>query len=236
MKRLTDAWFEFNGVSSKNMGVKLLAMPKRPVPAEKGEILTIPGRDGFLWASERAARESITINVECVSSAKFDKNAVIKWLSGAGDLVFSDDKAKAYRARVIAEYATENQFLHFDAQRFTVPFDCQPYRYAYPAPSAVKMTSAGILVNPGTADSLPRIVISGKGDITVNINEHIIDVTGGSVIIDCESMDCLSTDGGELANNRVTMTDFPRLVPGDNAISWIGDVNYVSFRGRWRYL
>ncbi len=236
MKRLTEAWFEFAGTRSDRMGVRLLAMPKRPHAAEKGELLTVPGRSGYLWMSEGGARETIDISAECESMDGYNADAVSAWLSGDGLLIFSDEPNRAYRARVIDEYTRESRFLHFDAQKFGVVFTCQPHRYLYPAADIIKFTAAGYATNPGTAASSPRIVITGSGDMTVNVGAYQIDISGGSIIVDSEMQDCFDTDGITLANNRVSMEEFPVLNPGANRISWSGGVTNVAIEGRWRYL
>ena len=236
MRRLTEAWFEFAGVRSDEIGVRLLAMPKRPQAAEKGERLMIPGRSGYLWMSEAGAREAVELRIECVSDDAYNADAVAEWLSGEGLLVFSDEPNRAYQARVVDEFARESRFLHFDAQRFTVPFLCQPHRYLYPAAASIKLTAKGSVSNPGTAESLPRIKIAGSGNLTVNIGAYQVDVSGGTVIIDSEKMDCFASDGITLANSRVSMDEFPRLAPGANNISWSGNVSSVTIDGRWRYL
>ena len=51
MKKLTSAWFEFAGARNTDRGVRLLSLPVRYHPAERGEFLRVPGRNGSLWAA-----------------------------------------------------------------------------------------------------------------------------------------------------------------------------------------
>lgn len=235
MKMITDAWFEFNGVRSTDMGVRLMALPKRPIAAEKGEKISVPGRDGYLWMSEGGAREAIIVNVSCTTVDGYNPNGLAKWLSGEGLLIFSDDPKSAYRARVISEYAREYRFLRFDAEKFDIPFECQPYRYVYPDPSRIKLTASQVVDNPGNVYSLPKITVNGGGEITLHVGDYMIDIEGGSVVIDSETMECFDT-AGRLANDRVSMDEFPRLLPGDNPVMWSGNVTSVLIDGRWRNL
>ncbi len=234
MKRLTEAWFEFGGVRCDEKHIRLMAMPKRPIPAHQGEKIEVPGRDGFLWKSNRSARSGMEIAVECSTLEGFSPDELAAWLRGDGLLRFSDEPDRAYRAHVIEEFVRESMFLRFDRQRFTVQFSCQPHRYIYPAADAETLTAPGVIENPGNTWSLPRITVEGSGDMTVYVGAYQIDISGGSVIVDSEMMDCFEPDGITLANHRVTMDEFPRLLPMGNAVSWTGDVTKVTVEGRWR--
>lgn len=236
MKQLPTAWFEFNGTRSDAMHVRLMAMPKRPIAAEQGEQIEIPGRDGYLWSPRRDARAAISLSVDCTTEDGYASQNVSRWLTGSGLLRFSDDPNRTYQARVCDEYARESMFLQFDKQKFTTTFACQPHRYLYPEADTVVLTSAGYAINPCTASSLPRIKVTASGAFSIYIGAFSADVSGGSVIIDSELVDCFAADGVTLANSRVTMDEFPQLLPGGNAISWDGSVTSVEIQGRWRDL
>ena len=233
MNRLTSAWFELNGVRCDQKGLRLMAMPKRPVPSLQGEKIEVPGRDGFLWIGRNNARNAITIPVECRTMDGYSPDDVAAWLEGGGMLRFSDEPNWAYRAQVDNEFIRESVYLNFDQQKMTIPFSCQPRRYLYPAMADTVLYAAGNVVHPGYFPSLPRITVAGIGDITLMIGENQIDISGGSVIIDSELMDCFDADGVTLANTRVTMDDFPVLKPGETAVRWEGTVTSVTIAGRW---
>ena len=238
MRRLTEAWFEFKGVRSDSMSVRLMAMPERPKAARKGRKISVPGRDGDLWQGENDAREGISIRVECTTKDGYSAAEINKWLDGEGILRFSDEPNRAYRAQINEEWRRKNRFLSFDEQVFTVVFDCEPHRYIYPEPIDVIAENGGIIENPGTAYSLPRITIAGEGDMSVMIAGQRIDVLAGSVIIDSELAICYESDGNYInpVDYRVIMDDFPRIPPGISTVTWTGNVSSVTVEGRWRYL
>lgn len=236
MNRLTEAWFEFCGVRCDTKKVRLLHMPRRPAPAERGERIEVPGRSGFLWMPD-GARNAIQIAVDCESMDGYTPESVASWLCGTtGFLRFSDEPNRAYKARLIDEYARENTFLRFDRQSFTLVFDCQPWRYIYPEPATITLASSGSVTNSGTVPSDPRIQVTCTGDVTLLIGAYPVEISGGSVIIDSELMEALSADGTLLANDRVTLDEFPKLLPGANAISWSGNVTSVTITPRSRCL
>lgn len=234
MKRLTEGWFEFNGVHCESMGVRMMDIPKRPLPAKQGNALEIDGKSGYLWQSRRKAYEPITISVECSTMDGFSADTLGGWLAEGGLLRFSDEPDRAYRARVTDEFLRSSMFFGFDRQVFTVPFLCQPFRYIYPAAEPETLTGAKVISNPGTAYSEPRITINGSGELVVYVGEYMISATGAGFIVDSETMDCYELDGVTLANGRVTMEDFPVIPPGGAVISWAGGVTSVTIEGRWR--
>lgn len=236
MRRLTEGWFEFGGVRCDDRHARLMAMPKRPIPARRGEAQEVPGMDGDLWKGEKDARLPIVISAECETTDGWSADELAEWLQGSGLLRFSDEPDRAYRARVTAGIPRENRFLSFDRQIFTVRFECQPHRYLYPAAEPTVLIAEGTVYNPGTAKSRPRITIEGSGDMTMAIGGQLIGVAGGSVIIDSELQDCFDPDGVTLANGRVTLDEFPQMLVGANPVSWTGNVTKITIEGRWRYL
>lgn len=236
MRMLTEAWFEFSGIKSGDIGLRLMKMPRRYTPAKRGVYEEVPGRDGYMWLPEDAYMP-VDITVECQTLDDYSMDDINAWLIGRGEswLRFSDEPGRAYKAQVIDAANAENRFLRFDRKVLSIPFRCQPHRYEYPESAAVTVVD-NYVDNPGTADSLPRIVVTASGDWSIAINGELIEVTGGSVIIDSELRDCLSIDGAELANSRVTLSNFPKLSPGANLISWTGSVSNVSVLRRVRYI
>ena len=76
--------------------------------------------------------------------------------------------------------------------------------------------------------------IEAEGDFALAVNGDLIEVKGGSVIIDSELKECIGPDGAQLANGRVALERFPVLESGRNAVSWAGDVRKVTIVPRWR--
>lgn len=237
MKRLGEAWFSFGGVRSSDMGLRLVRMPERKNAARKGAAVGVPGRDGMLWI-DGGGYAQVRIEVECESTDGFDETAVRAWLGGAQKkaLVFSDRQDREYRARVTQGAGMGSARDGYDRKRIVIPFVCDPLVYARPEASAVVLTAAGTVENPGTAQSEPRIAVTAAGDYTLVVNGRMMEVKGGSIIIDSELRDCLSADGASLANSRVTMDEFPKLDPGANNVSWTGNVTKVEIARRVRYL
>ena len=236
MRVLQQAWFEFKGANSTDMGVMLLSRPQRGQPTENGERVQVSGRSGRLWLSD-GSYDNATAEVACIAP-QGDMDAILAWLTGSGWLRFSDEPDRAYQARVSQGIVRAQPFARFAAQQFTVQFDCQPFRYLYPAAAALTLTAQGTISNPGTADSCPRIIVQGSGDIVLCVGDCAMAFEGvtDGVVVDSEQMEVLNLAETQLLNGCAELDAFPVLKPGANAVSWTGDVAQVSILPRWRFV
>lgn len=243
MKKLGSAWFEFAGARNTDKGVRLLSLPVRYHPAERGELVQAPGRSGYLWASDGAYNNVLT-RVQCQTTDDADMAVVDAWLRGEGELRFCDDANRFYRARVTKEFSRSAAMNRFVNQEFTVTFDCHPFLYHVPADGGDDVTLTGsptTVSNPGTYKSAPRIRIEGAGAVVLTIGTQIVEIEDleDGIIIDSELGDCFNLTQSALLNDRVTLMDdeFPTLAPGDNIISWTGaGVTGITITPRWRDL
>ena len=240
MKKLESVWFEFAGACNTDKGVRLLSLPVRYHPAERGKLVEVPGRDGYLWAAD-GAFDNVLTRVQCQTTDDADMAAVDAWLRGAGELRFSDDPERFYRARVVKEFSRSAAMNRFVNQAFTVTFDCQPFLYHREVENITLDGNPNTVTNPGTYKSAPRLTIEGTGDAVLTIGTQILEVTdlAGGVIIDSELGECFDLTETAMRNDRVTLMDdnFPALHPGANIISWTGTgVTKITVTPRWRDL
>lgn len=239
MKRLTEAWFSYAGKRSDEMGILLTGMPTRNHPAANGTYEVVPGRDGRLWFPD-GSFDQVAVRINCVTDGSVSIDEINAWLSGSGELIFSDEPDRAYRARVTKEFARASKIARMDAQEFPVTWDCDPYRYLYPAEAAQTVSNGGSIINPG-AKSLPRITIAGSGDVALLVGTQLVEIEGmeDGIIIDSEQKDAINfSDGLTLENEKIALDEFPVLNPGANMISWTGEgtITSLSILPRWRYL
>ena len=64
MRRLTEAWFEYRGIRSSDMGIKLRKMATRTAPGVSIERKRVSGRDGTLRYG-RATDDDVQVRIEC---------------------------------------------------------------------------------------------------------------------------------------------------------------------------
>ncbi|MDV9617242.1 phage tail protein, partial [Clostridioides difficile] len=93
------------------------------------------------------------------------------------------------------------------------------------------------LINTGMA-SYPLIKVFGNGDITLEINNEVIELTEvqGHIYIDCELMNAYKIDihTNDVVNENSRMFgEFPTFKHGENIITYSGDVEKIEIEPRW---
>lgn len=245
MNRIKEAWFEFKGIRSDAMGVYLRQMPTRTVSAPKYNRKAVSGKNGTVKVSGGEYNDSqVSLEMDVLDEKLMP--SVLGWLTGSGELRFSDEPDVVYTdATVDKDFQRKQIFPRTTAQRFTVKWTCDPFRRAYPDPEPIVITESNTQIdNPGTADALPRIAIVGSGDFSLTIGMHTMffsNVESG-IIIDTELMDAFTADGTLLANDKVN-GEFIKIRPGMSTVQWLtggedsnGSVESVTIMPRWRYL
>lgn len=240
MKRLTEAWFRFKGIDSRDMGIMLKSMPVRYIPGRNITRKHAAGVDGN-YAYGDGSYNDARVQLECDLRDESKLADVLAWLTGDGELIFSDEPDLAYDASIEKEYSRASITARLTGQRFTVTWTCKPFRRMVPAPGKFPLTAAGTITNPGTVYSLPKITIVGSGDFSLSINTQTMfftDISGG-VVLDCELQDAFVLDESTLCNDNVSGAFF-RLEPGANMIGWVledgADIESVTIEPRWRCL
>ncbi|WP_027309424.1 distal tail protein Dit [Caloramator sp. ALD01] len=224
----------FKGIDSSTFGLKVRKRPPICQAETKNIKIEIPGRDGYLIYSDNT-RKGFTIPVEFFfSTDNYIQNIrqIKEWLSGEGNLIFSDEPDKYYKATVYSAFNIEIALQKLG--QFIVLFDCQPFAYAVNN-NLITLTAPGNINNPGNIESQPRITVYGQGNITLNINDNIIQLIDvvNSITVDSELFDCYK--GNELKNNCM-IGEFPTLKPDDNSISWEGKIYRIEIIPNWRWI
>ena len=232
--------FTFGGKNSFfDYGIVIAKRPNLPSPKRRVHYMDIPGRHGRVQYDEKTY-EDITILVEC--GLKSRENLIeqldkIKgWLFniGEGDLIFSFQEDKKYVAQVVNAIDFTQVFKY--TSKFPIVFNCSPFKYAADN-EIIMLTQTGTLIkNPGTLESEPIINIYGIGDITLNIDDHVIELYGveDKVIINSEIKDCYDDAMNNL--NSKMVGEFPVLQVGDNIFTWTGNVSKIEVVPNWRWL
>lgn len=247
MARVNASWFEFKGKISTDMDVRLMDVHVFSRGEARGSEESVAGRSGYVWLSDGAS-EAFEVKRICRAPSSRLRE-ISAWLSGAGNLRFSQEEGAMYDARVIKAIEYKRVIPGMNPlYEFAVIFSCQPFPRVWPEAEAVVINKSNTkLSNPGTAPALPRVEIAGSGDFSLTIGMQTLfftDVDKG-IIVDSELGDAFTRDGALLANDHVD-GDLFQIQPGTNYVSWLaggagddgadkaGSVTKVTITPRWR--
>jgi len=214
-----SAYFIYNGISSKDMGVILKGLPPITKPKRKIEAVVVPGRNGNLYIDE-GCYEPIGITLECALKRNTDPRTITKWLQEFGTITFSDELDKFYKATIVNSIPLSRVFKVY--REFIIQLELQPIalsnqEYIYECSDNEIHT----LEIECSAEMNPYIKITGSGEIQLTINNKICNVNIDEEYIEIDSELQNAYKDTESKNNKMN-GEFPILIPGENTIQLIG--------------
>lgn len=224
--------FSINGVSSSTVGIFLKDEPRlsEAIPVE--DVYNIPGRNGDIRVGT-GAYQNRTLSMSCFADAD-DMSDIYAFLfgnEGYQKLILSNDSTHFLLASVTS--APEFQPMLGKLANFSIEFSCKPQRFLVSGETPVQMTDGGIIQNQTVFNALPvaSVTISGTGTLT--IGNYIVTITDytGTITIDSSIMQAYN--GTTNLNAYISCEEFPVLVPGNNTVSWDGDITAVSIAPNW---
>ena len=124
----------------------------------------------------------------------------------------------------------------------SLKFNCKPQRFLKQGEFPIEVTSGTYLHNPTAFPAMPLITIYGpesgvgSGYVTVSGVYVAVKSITDQITLDCELLDAYRHVGDgapENMNNCIYAPEFPVLQPGDNIISFGGQVSGVTIIPRW---
>ena len=231
------AYIEWKGKRSNTIpGLIICELPPISKPKMRTSITKIDGRDGDII--EELGYESYTKNVKIGLTRNYDIDTVAKYFTGEGTIVFSDESNRVYNSKII-DKIDYNKLLHFKTA--TVKFHTQPFKYLKdekPAELTTSSETSLIVKNLGLEKSKPIITLKGSGTVELIINNNSILTYNfpeeeSSVVIDSIQEEAY-LDG--IFKNRNMLGIFPILEPGDNVITWSGNLTQIIVEPKSRWI
>ncbi len=214
------AYFIYNGISSKDMGVILKKLPPITKPKKRIEIVQVPGRNGTLHIDENCY-EPINISLECTLKKNINVRDITKWLIEFGTITFSDELDKYYNATITNSIPLERVFRLY--REFIIQLELQPIaqstqEYIYNCNN----TNENTLKIDSSAEMYPYIKLTGTGEVKLTINNKICTVTIDDEYIELDSELQNAYKGVKNKNDKMN-GEFPILIPGNNKIQITGN-------------
>ena len=218
--------FTFKGISSDTFGIIVQELPPIVRPKMRVATITIDGRDGeqITELGYEAYDKSVFIGLKTSEHI----SAIHAWLTGSGDLVFSNEPTSVYKAAVIDNFELR-RLGRFKTS--TITFRVQPFKYQ----AGEVLTESLTIENVGNSRSYPLMTITGTGSVHLLINgiETCILTIDGFVTLDGEKQEAYK--GGVLKNRQMTGR-FPEFLPGQNIVSTMGTVSKIETLPRSRFI
>ena len=243
--RVTESYFEYNGVRSTELGLRIEGRNIFGSPRYDADFISIPGRDGELISPNRRFPNiqvvyTVFLPANSMADLMEKMTAVKSWLYREPDryhILRDTADTEAYRKAVINAQLDVTQEV-YRIGRFTISFSCLPFRYLNSGAETRTFSAAIPLMNPTPFTAKPLIRLNGNGRSGVLKLTHdgvetewSIDGINGWIEIDSDEMIITSANG--LANDRVTGDGFPLLKPGATTVSFSGSITSVELTPRW---
>lgn len=235
-------YFEYGGQRSDLFDLHISASNTEASPEQDVSFLSIPGRDGELTQDNKrlsSFNKPIYVTIQSKNDIEEMAHKINQWLKTDvryKELKKSWDSEYTYRAIIYEYFDIQDILPKFG--RVPLPFRWHPLKYRSTGLEEMTISNGEKLINPELRKSKPIIHIKGIGDITLRLNGNdwcLLRSVDQEIIIDSE-METASKDN-RAQNNKlldVEQTDlFPLLVPGDNIISWTGNVQSLKIKPRW---
>lgn len=229
------AYFTFNGVDSRSMGVHVIDYPPIMRPALRSQQVTLLGRAGDVTLTEGPdVYEAYNRGFRVSNQPGAPLEPVLSWLRGSGTIILGNEPDYAYDVQLIAQIQLDKHFRGCWSGQLMM--HTQPFKRAAVTEADVTLTaSGGTITNPGGVPSHPLITLNGSGLVTLRIGDSLMTINDAQdgMVLDCENQ-WLLVDG--VPQIGAYSGDFPTLPVGTTAILWTGDVTSLVITPRWRYV
>lgn len=233
-------WFIWHDIDSRTMGVWVSELPAPVRAAERTNTVEIPGRAGSLTLREgENVHSGYTKECRITVPADADMASLLDWLTGDGQVVFSNEPDRSYTAHLAAEVKFDR--AGNSLKTATIPFYVHPHKAQYPPETDIALNASGSVYNPGTVASKGIITLTFTEAATLEIGDTTMTFVAAdpgegesyaqeTIVIDCDAE--LITQDGEIWDGSYT-GDFPRFAPGSNTVTLTDCTVVIKPRWRW---
>lgn len=227
----------WKGIDSESIeGLLICELPPISKPKMRIKETVIDGVDGSFI--EELGYESYDKTMKIGLTRDYDIDEVMDYFNGEGNLIFSNEDDKLYKAKIINQIDYQ-RLLRFKTANIT--FRVQPFKYsASELSKKVEITDETSInvYNNGNVVSKPQIKIYGTGVINFKLEGRtIFTYTFSSddtyVVIDSDKQDAYV---GSILKNRFMNGDFPIFQKGKNTISWDGTITKIEISNYSRWI
>lgn len=229
----------FNGVSSKDLDIRVAKPPEYQIPERDISTTLVPGRNGeallYVGAFKNVIRD---YDVSFPAEIPFSERAatIARWLfSSYGYARLYDDYDPEVYRMAYCQNPGNITSLYQEAGTLTISFVCRPQRFLLSGEIPFELESQGVLYNPTGMEAEPLLDVYGSGEGSITIGDKTIEILSledGQVTIDCERENAYF--GAVNKNSTVSVQNgFPKLHQGQTAVSWTENITKIQITPRW---
>ena len=228
----------FNGISSKDLHIQVQTEPDYDFPEKDYEVTHVPGRNGDIVIDQGSWQNvSRKYNLAMDAGKIFYTEVaskLVQWLHSASGYARLEDSYEPdfYRMAMYKDSGSISN-IYNKAGQIEIEFTCKPQRYFKSGEIADIFTTSTEYRNPTDFPAKPLIKIHGSGSGTVKIGAYTVtinDILDG-MVVDSEQQDTYKDQTN--CNSKVSITEYPKLIAGNNAISISGGVTSIEIIPRW---
>lgn len=228
----------FNGTSSQDLHALVQTAPDYEFPEKDYNVTHVEGRNGDIvidagsWQNVNRTY-NLAIDTRTVSYAEV-ASKLVQWLHSASGYARLEDSYEPdfYRMAMYKDSGSITN-IYSKAGQIEVQFNCKPQRYLKSGEIADIFTESTIYRNPTNFPSKPKITVhgSGSGQITIgNYTISLLNILDG-MVIDSELQDTYMSNKN--CNSRVRISEYPKIIAGNNTIALTGGVTSIEIIPRW---
>ena len=230
---MTD-WYVWNDVRCTSYGVHVLEQPPLTMPSERVTFTDVPGRSGSLTTLQGDdVYDDMLLTAQCIVADPARIPSICAWLRGGGKVTFANRSGGFYNARIVNQISFEKILRGNPHRSFAINFRCKPFWYLGGVAPITLMTSHNYIINPGNVFSEPVLQITMNGNAAFTVGGTYFELMDiyGTVTVDTPRME---TFMNYTSYNSRVWGDYPRLLPGNNLVSWSGSVSRIVITPNWR--
>ena len=228
----------FNGISSQDLHIQVQTEPSYDFPEKDYEVTHVPGRNGDIVIDQGSwqnvsRKYNLAMDAGKISYTEV-ASKLVQWLHSASGYARLEDSYEPdfYRMAMYKDSGSISNIFN-KAGQIEVEFTCKPQRYFKSGEAADIFVASSEYRNPTDFPAKPLIKIHGSGSGVVGIGTYTVtinDIIDG-MIVDSEQQDTYKDQMN--CNSKVSITEYPKLASGNNAISISGGVTSIEIIPRW---
>lgn len=219
---------KFNNKTNKEVGVNVKGLLPIFFTKKKYKEIEVQGRDNLIKEDGFLDIEiPVTFNILNHTNIYKICNRFICWINKIenNNLYILEDEGYFYKVKKILTNDIARDFKFLGSTDVT--FICKPFKYSESGQFEQLIENNTILFNRGDEVAEPIIKLEGEGLINLNINGEMLKINlAQNITIDSEKKIATRYDNTILASSL--KGDYPILLPGENTISWEGNVKKAT--------